>query len=335
MFSRLTSTEFEDFCYRLLKLQGLENVDWRKGTNKNASPSDDGRDIECEYHRYDNILQRTVIEKWFVECKHYKEGVSPDKIQGALSWAQAERPHRLILVASGFFSNPCKDYIQKYKKENKPTFDIEIWEKPQIEKQSKKYPYLLKNFDIIPPNDIFKYFNNYHLAYIEEMPQTKFDIFENAINELSLEEKAKIFELMFFYYVEDSIEALDVGKSISYQEWIMKKIQEQEENLNILSVNAFIHIACNELLAHSLPYKIEKCINMHEKMKVRMYDKFKDNMSIGLKTIFENKDNYRLNKDIMLNLYNSFCNNVVKYIIEHPYFPKFEPQPIILDYSKK
>lgn len=68
VFSRLTDTQFEEFCFTLLKLHQLENVDWRKGTNKNSSPSDNGRDIECEYHRYDSILQRTVIEKWFIEC---------------------------------------------------------------------------------------------------------------------------------------------------------------------------------------------------------------------------------------------------------------------------
>lgn len=165
MFENLTSTQFEDFCFNLLQLQGLENVDWRKGTNKETSPADNGRDIECEYLRYDNILQKTVIEKWFVECKHYKEGVSPDKIQGALSWAQAERPNRLIIIASGFLSNPCKDFLKKYKNENKPIFEIEIWEKPQIEKQVKKYPNLLKKFNIIPLNNIFEYINSYHIKF--------------------------------------------------------------------------------------------------------------------------------------------------------------------------
>ena len=37
-FENLDATEFEEFCFDLLKQVGYINVDWRKGTAKNASP---------------------------------------------------------------------------------------------------------------------------------------------------------------------------------------------------------------------------------------------------------------------------------------------------------
>jgi hypothetical protein len=45
-FSEFTPTEFEEFCFELLRgLPGVHNVDWHKGTPKPASPADRGRDI--------------------------------------------------------------------------------------------------------------------------------------------------------------------------------------------------------------------------------------------------------------------------------------------------
>src|SRR5690242_15324994 len=47
-YDDLTDTEFEEFCFELMKELGFVNVDWRKGTGLNASPSDNGRDIVAE-----------------------------------------------------------------------------------------------------------------------------------------------------------------------------------------------------------------------------------------------------------------------------------------------
>src|SRR5260370_31552953 len=122
-FGQLSETEVEDFCYDLLGEVGFVNINWRKGTGFSTSPSDRGRDIECELHST-GIGDKREIERWFVECKHHKEGVSPDKIAGALAWAQAERPDRLLIIASNFLSNPTKDHIETYQRENKPSFKI-------------------------------------------------------------------------------------------------------------------------------------------------------------------------------------------------------------------
>lgn len=109
-FDHLNETEFEQFCYDLLGELQFTNIDWRKGTGLSTSPSDRGRDIQCQHVQKD-VDGRTYFETWFVECKHYLQGVPPEKIQGALAWATSERPDRLLIIASNFLSNATKDYL--------------------------------------------------------------------------------------------------------------------------------------------------------------------------------------------------------------------------------
>lgn len=323
MFDNLDDTQFEELCMSLLKLQGLDNVNWRKGTGLSTSPSDNGRDIECEYHRYDNILQRIVLEKWFIECKHYKKGVSPDKLQGALTWAQAENPDRLVIIVSEFLSNPCKEFLKKFKENNKPSFDIEIWERPQLEKMVKKHPSLMKSYNLTTKDDLLNYINDYHLRFIEDAPMTSFEILVNALNKLPIEEKNKIFEQIFLYYVGNDGQLKSINHSKSYEEFVLSKIKEQCDNSNSLAINMFIHTICNVLLGNASPSKIDRCIDFNRHLQAKAKEKFKDDMSEHFENLLD-KTNYKLNKDIMLSLYNSFCNVVVKHIMQNPYIPNFK-----------
>ena len=131
-FHALDETEFEEFCLDLLKELGFVNVDWRKGTGLQASPSDRGRDIQADLERAD-VDGAHYVEKWFVECKHHKRGVPPEKVQGLLAWAHAERPHVALIIASNFLSNPTKDYLRNYEQNNRPPFRIKVWERPTLD----------------------------------------------------------------------------------------------------------------------------------------------------------------------------------------------------------
>jgi hypothetical protein len=131
-FADFNETEFEEFCFELLKgLPGFHNVDWRKGTPKPSSPADRGRDIAAEVDHVDVDGARHV-ETWFVDCKHYERGVPPEAVQGLLTWAQAERPHVALVIASGFLSNAAKDYLRDYEQNNRPPFRIKYWERPTV-----------------------------------------------------------------------------------------------------------------------------------------------------------------------------------------------------------
>jgi Restriction endonuclease len=77
---------------------------------------------------------RGTFEKWFVDCKRHKRGVPPEKIQGLLAWAHADRPHVALIIASNFLSNPTKDYLRDYEQNNRPPFRIKFWERPTLER---------------------------------------------------------------------------------------------------------------------------------------------------------------------------------------------------------
>ena len=106
-FDHLNDTQFEEFCFDLIKQLGYQNASWRKGTGLSSSPSDQGRDIQAEQAVKD-IDGEVTIQKVFFECKHYKKGVPPEKIQGAFTWANSERPDKLILISSNFFRTRVK-----------------------------------------------------------------------------------------------------------------------------------------------------------------------------------------------------------------------------------
>ncbi len=94
-FDHLNETQFEEFCYDLLGETGFINRTWRKGTGLSRSPSDRGRDIECDRQVTDPV-GNSYMEKWFVECKHFQKGVPPERIQGILTWANSERPNHVL-----------------------------------------------------------------------------------------------------------------------------------------------------------------------------------------------------------------------------------------------
>jgi hypothetical protein len=127
----MTDTEFEQFCFDLLRELGFVNLDWRKGTGLNASPSDSGRDIVAQLPR-EELDGRQYFETWFVDCKHYRRGVPPDKVTGLLAWATAERADVALIVASNFLSNPCKDFLKAYEISNRPPFRVRYWERPAL-----------------------------------------------------------------------------------------------------------------------------------------------------------------------------------------------------------
>ncbi len=324
MFDELTETEFEDFCFQLLQLLGLDNVNWRKGTGLSASPSDSGRDIECEYHRYDIMLQKTIIEKWFVECKHYKKGVPPEKIQSALSWAYAKKPDRLIIIASNFLSNGCKNYIENYIEENKPQFKIELWEKPFLEKKSLAYPYLIKKFNLEAKPDLLFNINEYHIRYIEDSPLTNLNIFKEAMTKLNKEQRTKVFErCSLFLLPNEMILNTEALKENLYEESVYKILENICAITNPFFIEIYIQSILQSLLGFTSTSKIQKNKLFNEKIRAEAYKKF-GYLSESLENCTDISSNFLLQEDETINLYNAFCNNVIRYILEHPYIPNLK-----------
>ncbi len=147
-FDGLDETEFEQFCFDLLCELGFVNVDWRKGTGLKSSPADRGRDIVAQWERTE-VDGTKHFETWFVDCKHSKRGVPPDKLQGLLAWAEAERPYTALCIASNFLSNPSKDYLRQYEETRRPPFKIRYWEKPTLERLTVNRDSLLAKYIVV------------------------------------------------------------------------------------------------------------------------------------------------------------------------------------------
>jgi hypothetical protein len=147
-FNNLSATDFEEFCHDLLEELGFINLDWRKGTGKKASPADSGRDIVGFLHRVD--IDRTKHqERWFIDCKHHKQGVPAKELHNLLAWADAERPDVALFIVSNFLTNSAKDYIEAFKRNNRPRFKIKYWERPTLESLTRGKRDLLRMFGIL------------------------------------------------------------------------------------------------------------------------------------------------------------------------------------------
>ena len=147
-FKHLTDTEFEEFCFDLLHELKFVNIDWRKGTPLKSSPADKGRDIVAQQLRQD-VDESKHLETWFVDCKHFKKAVPPVELHNLLTWAEAERPDVVLFIVSGFLSNPAKDYLETYKRNNRPPFKIKYWERPNIERMTRRKVTLLRRHMLV------------------------------------------------------------------------------------------------------------------------------------------------------------------------------------------
>jgi len=201
----LSDTDFEQYCYDLLDASGFSNLNCRKGTGKASSPSDQGRDIEGDFERVD-VDGRKFTERWFVDCKQYKEGVPPTAIQGALSWANAERPNVLLIVASNFLSNPNKEYIESYKVNNRPSFRIVFWEKPDLEKMTITKSRLMLKYKIGDDLPFKSLLHPAHLLYVSRAQANTLSYFLSILDDLDHDKRQRIFYFPFVNIIRPKLE---------------------------------------------------------------------------------------------------------------------------------
>jgi len=343
-FDELTPTQFENFCFDLLKALGCTNVNWRKGTGYDSSPSDSGRDIECDYVKRDYLIGETSVEKWFVECKHYKQGVPADKLNNILSWCNAERPQRCVIIASNFLSNSAKNYIESYIDNNKPSYTISIWEKPKLESLTANMGYLFRSHNVIYKDSILDYINPYHSEYIKKCPYSSVESLLNALNCLEKNKKRKIFDILTLYYLPELFNKKNNNShwddEENYKQIIKKCVQIANTTTELLAVCSFVTAAISSLLAAGNPTTIDSKINETIR-SLENIDKNKDAIIQRVMGLLEQEgeninqidteaqitflkefhknsiENMKFRQEEIYDLYNCFCNTVVKNLIEN------------------
>ncbi len=207
----LTETQFEEFCFDLLGELKFVNIKWRKGTGLSTSPSDRGRDIEC-HRQVEDVDGRKDVERWFVECKHSIKGVSPDKIQGALTWATAERPDKLLIIASNFLSNPTHDFLDAYEKNDKPHFKIKKWERTDLERLAAGNVGLLRKYKISGELPFISIMHPAHLLYINGMRFNTLDFFFKVLDKLESKKRDRIFDWAYHLIIRPRYQKPVTGK---------------------------------------------------------------------------------------------------------------------------
>ena len=195
--NHLTDTEFENFCFDLLQSLDFVNLNWRKGTGLQSSPSDQGRDIQGQMLRKD-IDGREHHENWFVECKHYIKGVPPEKIQGAITWANAHQPDVLLIIVSNFLSNPAKNYIEEYERTNKQKYRIKVWELKDLENITTGKNDICRKYNLASELSFLTILNSYHLAYVMKPQLNKMEYFIELMDNLDSHKRDEAFSMTYF-----------------------------------------------------------------------------------------------------------------------------------------
>lgn len=322
--SHLDETEFENFCYDLLVEMGAKNISWRKGTGLASSPADRGRDIECYFERED-VDGSVTLEKWFVECKHYEKGVPPDKLQGALSWARAERPDKLLLIASHFFSNATKDHLESLERNDRPPFKIKTWEKPELEKLTLGKTKLRRKYKIGGDFPHLAALHPAHIFYSKNLNSNTLEYFFETLDKLDEKKRDEILALASLSVIKpewrepvsdgEKLGDLIVG-DLSYPAFKDKCLSLAEIVEPSFLVQAIMDFVLRELFHSADETNVEGWKQSDE----RMIKEFQENIDRGEKPEFY-KGMLEISKNKLLNtnqrtkqryeLYEYFCETVV------------------------
>lgn len=351
----LTPTEFENFYFELLGELGFVNISWRKGTGLASSPSDSGRDIECKLEVTD-IDGNKSFETWFVECKHYTEGVPPTKIQGILAWATAESPDKVLIIASNFLSNPAKDSLVSYERNNRPKFKIRFWEKPHLEKITIGYSQLLKKYRAVGEFPFIQILHPAHLLYMKGLQFNSIKYLFECLDNLDVKKRDEILHWAYESiiqprYRESTNEKETLGDlridEVSYNAFKKKckQIIEEKSISELQLVFLIINITLNAWIAMgditSVDEPIQRTKSLIEFLQQLIDDdvpvdnideyaielvKDKEQLKQMQKLLKERMPQVRENTQRHYELYEYFCENVVARLLQENLFENYNQE---------
>lgn len=360
----LTPTEFENFCFDLLGELGFTNISWRKGTGLEASPSDSGRDIECKREIID-VDGNKYFETWFIECKHYVQGVPPTKIQGVLSWATAENPDKVLIIASNFLSNPTKDYLGIYEQGNRPKFKIKVWEKPDLEKLTLGKSKILKKYKIVGDFPFTQILHPAHLLYMKGLQFNSLKYLFDCLDNLDVKKRD---DIMYWAYEsiiqprykestndKETLRDLRVDE-VSYDAFKKKcyQIRKMQSIGEIELVHLIVNMTLNAWIAigdtTSIDESVHRAEDRIEFIKLAINDELPiDNLDEYEIEVLKNKDTLKKMLTFMeeqlpkiqdgvqesYKLYEYFCENVVSHLLQEELFENYHQEQMKKKYLVK
>jgi len=270
-FDHLTDGEFESFTYDLLSALGFVNLSWRRGSGKGGATADQGRDVEAELRKRE-VDKTEFFEKYFVQAKHHKQGVPPEKLEGAIAWAVAARPHVLLIVASNFLSNPAKTWLREYEENNKPNFRIRVWERKDLEGLLVNNSHLIKKYKL-GSLDPAEGLHPAHLQYIHHPPANTIEQLFSILDDLDPKKRDDIFAWNWHLIInpryrkpihkEETMGDLMLDQA-DYPTFKAKYLKLADETSDIFLVHAFISDTLSLLANLGDPGKVDKTIEFHQ-----------------------------------------------------------------------
>ena len=136
-WSKLTPSEFEELCLKLIARAGFMNPTYYGGTGDRA------RDILAEYeYRLAGLVER---DGYLFQCKRKLSGVlSISDIRSTKDWLDAGDFDKAVIITTTHVSPDTRDWIEAINEKEK--YSIRIWDKSVLEIELGKYPDLMQEY---------------------------------------------------------------------------------------------------------------------------------------------------------------------------------------------
>ncbi|WP_125154529.1 hypothetical protein [Clostridium rectalis] len=183
---------------------------------------------------------------------------------------------------------------------------------------------------------IVSYMNPYHVKYIKEYPYNSIYKLFQSLDSLEEEKLYEIMGIAGSFYIKGINKTLFNDKDKLFTQVKSKCIEIAKTTSELVAINAFVSVVANGLLCVGNPLNVnEKIIenkNMLENMKYNEKEIIgKVKQTNGNKTISDDNikhvynmfqesiDKMKINQEKNLDLYNYFCNNVIKDLLNENY----------------
>ncbi|NCI19926.1 hypothetical protein EJM73_08435 [Clostridium botulinum] len=186
---------------------------------------------------------------------------------------------------------------------------------------------------------IIDYMNPYHIQYIKEFPFNSLHRLFESLNNLEEDKLNAIIEIASIYYIKNINGNLIKDKNKLLKQIERKCIEIAQNTSQFIAINAFVSVVANGLLHLGNPLSVNEKIleqksflenikynekeiieRVKEKHKNSKEEIKKENVENIYNMLEQGLKNMKQSQKERLDLYNYFCNNVIKDLLEENYF---------------
>ena len=147
-WEKLSPEQFESLVFALLNREGYMNGEWY------GRPKEYVQDIVCYRFTIDGPPE--LFQKYVAMCKHDKESLTKYRLNKDLEQIRKHSPYCVIVAAILEVSDYKKKVIKDLEKNDENTFQILLWEKPELLKMVEEHQDLRWHFLGVEIDDLHK-----------------------------------------------------------------------------------------------------------------------------------------------------------------------------------